>query len=645
MKKYILSLLVGLSGTFTFAQTCAISVTPSDTTICSGSTVTINAFAQLVNSNQSFNFNGGVLPAGWSAGGGNAFTAPCGANPSGSNYYWASTSTTTPNITTASFDVSCGGVISFDMVYSVQSGPTPCEGPDQLNEGVQLQYSTDGGGTWNTILYYQPDGVIATTYNTSTTSAVTPGQTTPFTTWATYNINIPPVALSTGTQFRWIQVSSSSNLYDNWGLDNILINATGAPCGSNAIINWSNGLTNTTSFDVTTTVDTTFIAMVYDTAGNYMCSSAPITIQVVADNIAYNLQDTVYSYCPTTNPLAAVTNITGGLAPYTTTWTTLPSSNASVNLPTGGVEHDTITFPVIIQDACGYIRNDNVVLIVNKILNVDSVESVPTSACANDGVVIAYVSGQQGQPLYNWNGPGVTNPSFTNSTVWQNRPTGWYYFIVTDNFCSDRDSVFVDILPPPTATGNATPNSGCVPFQVVFENTSQNATNYFWDFDNGNTASVGNLDDQVQTFSANATVMLVAFSSPTCSDTTYIPIGTIICGCTSTEAINYNPTAQQDNGSCIFPDPEVVLPNVFTPNDDATNGIYEVKMKNVSSIKLTITNRWGNVVFSAEGVNPTWDGKANGNPVSEGVYFVIFEAINTSKTKTITGQSPVTVIR
>ena len=44
------------------------------------------------------------------------------------------------------------------MVYSVQGGAAPCEGPDLANEGVSLQYSTNGGATWITIVYYSPGG-------------------------------------------------------------------------------------------------------------------------------------------------------------------------------------------------------------------------------------------------------------------------------------------------------------------------------------------------------------------------------------------------------------------------------------------------------------------------------------------------------
>ena len=59
----------------------------------------------------------------------------------GINFCRTSFSTSLP------LDLSSGGSISFDMVYSIQGANAPCEGPDLPSEGVYLQYSIDGGST------------------------------------------------------------------------------------------------------------------------------------------------------------------------------------------------------------------------------------------------------------------------------------------------------------------------------------------------------------------------------------------------------------------------------------------------------------------------------------------------------------------
>ncbi len=642
MKQFYLSILAIVFGVgFTQGQTlCSISITPTDTNVCPGSQVNVVALANLLNGNQAFNFNTASLPVGWSSGGATSFSAPCGPNPTNTPYYWASTSTGTPNITSPGFDVSCGGFINFDMVYAIQGGSAPCEGPDEMDEGVALQYSTDGGLTWITIIYYVPDGTTMTTVSTSSTSVASGA--TPFTTWNTFTVAIPAGALTTNTRFRWIQPSSSGSAFDNWGLDNIVINATGAPCGNQAVVNWSNGFMDTTNFTFTPLVDTSFIAYVYDTAGNFMCQSAPIFINVLDDNLSYSLVDTAYSYCPTTNPAVAVTNIQNGNPTITYNWSN-GSTTSNTTLSTNGVEHGEFMYHLTITDGCGFTREDSVLLIVNKLLNIDSLNQIPTPACAIDGTLIAFVSGTSGQPLYQWTGPGAST-GFINSTVWTDKPTGWYYFTVTDNLCSDNDSIFLEQLPPPSAGLTQDLTIGCAPFDVTFSNTSQDATNYFWDFGNGNTYTTSSNADQTQSYSNIASITLIAYSGP-CSDTAYAAVSINTCGCMDPLAINYNPLANVDDGSCILPDPIIVVPNVFTPNNDTGNDLYQINVTYYSEIRLIITNRWGQEVYSGQGLTPGWDGKIDGKPAAEGVYFLQYEVDNIMKTKTVTGQSPVHLYR
>ncbi|MNJ84408.1 hypothetical protein D3C87_18590 [compost metagenome] len=650
MKHLIHTLFVALIGSFSaFGQTslCSITITPSDTTICPGDSVHVVAVANLINSNQSFNFNGSVMPPGWSAGGASTFSAPCGPNPTGTAYYWASTSTGVPNITTADFDISCGGFITFDMVYSVQGGISPCEGPDELDEGVALQYSTDGGVTWTTIYYYVPDGTITTTILTGNTSVATGA--TPFTSWGTFDVQIPVGAQTSGTRFRWFQPNSSGSCCDNWGLDNIFINATGAPCGSTAVLDWSNGMGDTTNYWVVPYGDTTFTCDVYDTAGNYQCTSLPVTIHLYHDVLNYNLQDYAYSYCPTTNPSVQVTNIVGAIPPYSVNWTSIPSMNNPQTLSTGGAEHDSITYYVTISDGCGFNRQDSVILVVNKLLNIDSLVAYDASACANDGAVVAYVSGitaVNNQPMYTWNGPGATNPSFVNSTVWTNRSPGWYYFHVVDDVCNDMDSVQIEIKDPPTAIINANPLAGCAPFDVAFENNSQNSTHYQWNFgDGGGNINVNDESTQHHTYSGDATIMLIAFDDSNCSDTTYVNVTVQTCGCTDPLAVNYDPLAVANDGSCEYPQPIFNIPNIFTPNGDSDNDYFEFTVTNYSNIEFTVVNRWGNPIYQGSGLNPKWDGKVNGVLSEDGVYFVTYKITSIKGDKQIDGQTFVHLIR
>lgn len=609
-----------LIGNAAQAQYCSITITPMNATVCIGDSVLITSISNLVNAGQAFDFNNSSMPTGWSSGGGTTFGTPCGQNPTATPYYWAgSAGNGTPQITTSSFDISCGGFINFDMVYAVQSGAAPCEGPDLANEGVSLQYSTDGGLTWITINYYSPGGYVLPTNPGTSAGVVGTGQTA-YTTWNSFVIPIPIGAATTSTAFRWIQTNSSGACCDNWGLDNIIINSSGAPCGATTVVNWDNGLTDTDSFWAVPTGDTTFQAQVFDTLGNFQCLSSIVQISVHPDILTYSLVDTVYSFCPTTAPTVEVTNISSSTSPYSVSWS-IPSTNNPVVLPLSGLDHDTTTYYVTIYDGCNYQRQDSVVFIMNKKLDIDTMLSFPAT-CDPTGAVSGVIVGATGIPFYTWNGPGANNPSFINASVWENLASGWYYFNVVDDVCSDYDSVFVDILNGPEAIFSADPITGCDPLEVTFTNTSENTFDYKWDFGNGNTANVSDLSSQTQTYTQSTTVQLIAFASPFCSDTAYISIVVSICGCTDPTAVNYNASATLDDGSCYYPTSTASAPNVFTPNGDTNNDVFYINAKNYTNIDLTITNRWGNLMYFGSGINPAWDGKTkNGALAEEGTYF------------------------
>ncbi|MBL0071107.1 MAG: gliding motility-associated C-terminal domain-containing protein [Bacteroidetes bacterium] len=68
------------------------------------------------------------------------------------------------------------------------------------------------------------------------------------------------------------------------------------------------------------------------------------------------------------------------------------------------------------------------------------------------------------------------------------------------------------------------------------------------------------------------------------------------------------------------------MPNIFTPNNDGVNDVFEVGAAGACSPeRITIFNRWGNSIFETSGQNKFWDGKSNGNPVPSGVYFYVIQ--------------------
>ncbi|MEM9983549.1 MAG: gliding motility-associated C-terminal domain-containing protein [Bacteroidota bacterium] len=66
----------------------------------------------------------------------------------------------------------------------------------------------------------------------------------------------------------------------------------------------------------------------------------------------------------------------------------------------------------------------------------------------------------------------------------------------------------------------------------------------------------------------------------------------------------------------------LVLPNIFTPNDDGLNDRFRpMEAHNLDLVRTTIYDRWGRVVYRQGPSSPDWDGLWRGQAMPEGVYY------------------------
>jgi gliding motility-associated-like protein len=188
---------------------CQITASASQTTITCGTCVTLSAFGNGTG-NVAFteNFNAGA-PVGWQFTQSATFTNPCSPNGvDGTPHLWMGDASINPrDMVTVPLDLSLGGSICFDMLFATQGNNTPCEGPDEPQEGVYLQYSIDGGATWQTIHYFNPNG----------------GYDPQLTNWNNWCFALPVEAATPNTMIRWHQDDVTDDIYDHWGVDNVVI--------------------------------------------------------------------------------------------------------------------------------------------------------------------------------------------------------------------------------------------------------------------------------------------------------------------------------------------------------------------------------------------------------------------------------------
>jgi hypothetical protein len=318
MKKFLryqffILLLTLLGSNSLFAQ-CPVVAYIDKTSIFCGDSVTLSATNQGT-SIYTNDFNAGL--GGWSGTTAATTGQPCNPSQNGTNYLWMGASAGAPrSVTSNAFNLSTGGSICFDMKFATQGAASPCEGPDLPTEGVNFQYSTDGGATWVTIQYYDPNG----------------GFDPNLTIWKTYCFAIPAGAMTASTKIRWYQGSASGAAYDNWGLDNVVIKVNNPAYQ----YTWQHtGISSASSYTpkVAPSVNTTYTVVYTDGVSNTCSASVSVTVTM-----------------PTTTASAATPTICAGGSDQLTSTTNLVvvtpaacSVNATAACPSFGTIGDEKT--------------------------------------------------------------------------------------------------------------------------------------------------------------------------------------------------------------------------------------------------------------------------------------------------------------
>ncbi len=74
---------------------------------------------------------------------------------------------------------------------------------------------------------------------------------------------------------------------------------------------------------------------------------------------------------------------------------------------------------------------------------------------------------------------------------------------------------------------------------------------------------------------------------------------------------------------------EPIIPNIFTPNEDGLNDVFLITgIENCSFYKLTLFNRWGQLMHYSEGSSVSWNGNFNSEPATQGIYYYVLETEN-----------------
>ena len=152
------------------------------------------------------------------------------------------------------------------------------------------------------------------------------------------------------------------------------------------------------------------------------------------------------------------------------------------------------------------------------------------------------------------------------------------------------------------ANFNADPDNGEIDLELVFDNLSfgvDSVANFNWDFGDGSTSTDF---EPLHTFDEKGEYIVVLTIDEPCLQSYEF---TIIAKATS----------------------ELKIPNVFSPNGDGSNELFNMGGVNLTSIDAQIYNRWGQLIYLWNTVEGGWDGHTlTGALAPPGTYYYVIDA-------------------
>jgi len=282
--------------------------------------------------------------------------------------------------------------------------------------------------------------------------------------------------------------------------------------------------------------------------------------------------------------------------------------------PAGGL-NTTTNDTVLASNAITGTYTYYVIATLNGCTSTDSIQVIVANTFSTTaGAAITICSGDSanlsvaGGTTWTWTPTGDLNCSNCQNPVATPVATGTVTNVVTYTAiadlagCLDTVTQTVTVIPNASAAFNTTIISQGLPQVIGFTNNSINANTFFWTLGNGNTSVLQTPANQTYNVAGAYTVTLIAYGLNGCNDTL--------------------PTVIMVNDTI-----GITVPNIFTPNGDEINDVWQPSVHGATSFECVIYNRYGVLVYEFFSGQDKWDGHTtSGSVCNEGTYYYILKA-------------------
>ena len=197
-----------------------------------------------------------------------------------------------------------------------------------------------------------------------------------------------------------------------------------------------------------------------------------------------------------------------------------------------------------------------------------------------------------------------TGEKKNNITV---KDEGLYSVKSLENYCNNHEEYINIYVSQPKAIFDTTVYYSGFPMDILFENMSSNATDFYWDFGDGSKSE--NVIPNMHTYKD-----IGEFNSKLVVTNNY--------GCKDSVEMKIN----------VKSDPIIYIPNSFTPNDDYINDVFRAYgyEENIKNFQMLIYDRWGNITFQTDNFQVAWEGnnQKSGKVLASGIYVYLMTIVD-----------------
>jgi gliding motility-associated-like protein len=474
-----------------------------------------------------------------------------------------------------------------------------CAGTDPFNMIDALSGSPTPGGTW----YNSANAVVSEVFDSNTdVTGVYKYEVVQdacvFNSFLTVEINAPGIFVGNDTL---ICIGGTAQLH-----------AWSDPFNQNSVgFVWTNG---DNGADIIVTPASNEVIGVYATDGN-SCISDTAYVTITLRNPLNVIAENDSVICPFAMALAEVDASSGGLAPYSYTWSANGSPLGNSMDQSYSMSDIEVEFCVTISDACETPSAQDCMLVsVPPVIDV-AIDPLYQAGCFPYTALFTIATDPDTYTASAWefsNGATAdgettlnvlfSTPGFYDAQLTLNNEYGCTYTEIFENV--------VQVYPGPIAAWTASPQITDIKnTDIQFTNYSQGIDLvYHWDFGAEGNADTSNLENPLFHYTEQRGALYEVLLHV--KD---------IYGC-------YNNVRGYIDVNDLF---NVWIPNAFTPNNDLVNDQIFVFGTDISAedFEWIIFNRWGEVVFRSIDPNVPWTGNmGNGEYYAEnGVYNYILK--------------------